>query len=56
MEKEVISADSCSRKLWVTPQLEVLNIEQTHAEDNYWEFKEFNGFWKRNFVSTSVDS
>lgn len=39
----------------MTPKLEVLDIEQTHAED-YWEFKEFGSFWKRNFVSTSVES
>ena len=56
MEKDVYSTDSSSRKIWMTPKLEVLDIEQTHAEDNYWEFKEFGGFWKRNFVSTSVDS
>jgi hypothetical protein len=56
VEKDVYSADSISRKIWMTPKLEVLDIEQTYADDNYWEFKEFNGFWKRNFVSTSVES
>ncbi|MNC51924.1 hypothetical protein D3C75_1012420 [compost metagenome] len=56
MEKDVNQADSGSRKIWMTPKLEVLGIEQTYAEDDYWEFKEFNGFWKRNYVSTSVES
>lgn len=56
MKKNIISEESNRRKLWIAPKLDVLDIEQTYAEDKYWEFKEFNGFWKRNFVSTSVES
>lgn len=56
MENNIILKDSSSRKTWITPKLEVLEVQATYAEEGYWEFKEFNGFWKRNFVSTSVES
>lgn len=56
MEKELPIAACTNKKEWMTPQLEVLNMKHTYADDGHWEFNEFDGFWKRNYVSTSLES
>lgn len=50
MQKEVMQTE---KKVWVSPNLEILEVKHTYASTDGWEFVTSpEGFWKRQLMGS----